>query len=537
MTKTSSTKREDPVIGCGILGKYPVLSVLLFALVGIGIGVGLSFWKVEDESKNITLKWLGLLGDLFIRSLKAVVLPLVFVNVVLSVVDMIKLGRTGSVAGLTVLMYFITTLIASVVGLLSILCFQGLFQAGNFEEDAVPQLVQFGCSDNGYYLTENSNDGTLTCMNTTTDDENTQFIFKDVSDSFAKQSTGGGTRNDISLSDTFYDGIFTKIFTSNIMKSFVEGNFAAVVFFAIVFGIALGKQIIFKEEDDEEKEDKKNNVQSYLLPFLKEVNEVLITIINWIIALTPFAVLSLIIKAVGSQDDLAKTFKNVAYLMAAAITAMILHFIIVDIGLLAALTKSNPFTYLKHILPAQTTAFASASSAATIPVTLRSVFDSKMVPETIGNFVIPLGATVNMDGGAIYFPCACIWLAFLNGITPTVDQYFLLIILATVGSAGTAPVPSASLVLIITAYNTVFNSEGTPDGFEFILAIDWFMDRLRTTLNVTGDAVVSRIVAEKCSLVAEDTVALPKGSVDEDKSSNNIKTVEPPDTNIEVCLE
>jgi Na+/H+-dicarboxylate symporter len=113
----------------------------------------------------------------------------------------------------------------------------------------------------------------------------------------------------------------------------------------------------------------------------------------------------------------------------------------------------------------------------------------------VARFVVPLGATVNMDGGAIYFPCACIWMAVLNGIEPNIGNYILLIVLATIGSIGTAPVPSASLVLIITAYNTVFGTTGTPDGFSFILAIDWFMDRLRTTMNVTGDAVVCALVA------------------------------------------
>lgn len=140
-------------------------------------------------------------------------------------------------------------------------------------------------------------------------------------------------------------------------------------------------------------------------------------------------------------------------------------------------------------------AFACASSAATIPMTMRCVKESGQVPDPIARFVVPLGATINMDGGAIYFPCACIWLAVLNGIDPDAASYILLIIIATVGSAGTAPVPSASLVLIITAYNTVFNTEGTPDGFEYILAIDWFMDRCRTTLNVTGDTIVSNLVA------------------------------------------
>jgi Na+/H+-dicarboxylate symporter len=137
-------------------------------------------------------------------------------------------------------------------------------------------------------------------------------------------------------------------------------------------------------------------------------------------------------------------------------------------------------------------------------VTLQCVKDSGRVPEPIAKFVIPMGATINMDGGAIYFPCACIWLAILNGMTPNFGNYLLLIVLATVGSAGTAPVPSASLVLIITAYNTVFGTTGTPDGFSFILAIDWFMDRCRTCVNVTGDGIVTGMVAHRAQMEGAD---------------------------------
>ena len=130
-----------------------------------------------------------------------------------------------------------------------------------------------------------------------------------------------------------------------------------------------------------------------------------------------------------------------------------------------------------------------------------------------------MGATINMDGGAIYFPCACIWLAILNGLEPTFGNYILLIILATIGSAGTAPVPSASLVLIITAYNTVFGTTGTPDGFSFILAIDWFMDRCRTVTNVTGDAVVAGIVASTVPFDMDDGTngGSPQGSDADDQ--------------------
>jgi Na+/H+-dicarboxylate symporter len=261
------------------------------------------------------------------------------------------------------------------------------------------------------------------------------------------------------------------------------------------------------------------------------------------------AVLSLIMKAVGGQDDLAGAFGNVAYLVVATVMAMLAQIVFCYIGLFAFLTRSNPITYLRFIVPAQTMAFACASSAATIPVTLKCLEATGRVPAAIAGFVIPLGATVNMDGGAIYFPCACIWLAVLNGVEVNFGHLILLVIISTIGSVGTAPVPvrfllcylllrpccsarpksfadsyvssllllplfvvllqqSASLVLIITAYNTVFNTTGTPDGFSFILAIDWFMDRLRTTMNVSGDAVVAGIVAHLCPLAEQQSVVL-----------------------------
>lgn len=142
-------------------------------------------------------------------------------------------------------------------------------------------------------------------------------------------------------------------------------------------------------------------------------------------------------------------------------------------------------------------------------------------------FVLPLGATINMDGSAIYFPCACVWLAVLNGISPNFGDYILLVILSTVGSAGAAPVPASGLVLVITAYNTVFGGSGTPQGFEFVVAIDWFLDRCITALNVTGDTVVAGIIAartpwdeDETNITKATTKAVPEGSSGEDGSSS-----------------
>ena len=497
-------KHEAPSTGCGILARYPVISILSFASVGIAIGLGISDWDPEDpEDKAIAIQWIGLIGEMFIRALKAVVLPLVFVNVVLSVIDMMFVGSAGSVGLKTIGLYLLTTLIAAIIGLISIVSFQSLFDQGEFDVDAQARF-QLGCGESGGHLASDDN-GTVQCVSgNLTESQSSIFYINDIDATFVTKSSSG-PQDDISMSDTIYDGVFRKLITDNIFESFVDANFAAVVLFAIVFGAALGRVMQKK---------KMGSTESILVKFLKEVDAVLLILINWIIMITPFAVLSLIGAAIGKQDNLSESFQNVGYLVAATLLAMFAHVVITYIGGYYLLTGENPFTFLNAMLPAQTTAFACASSAATIPVTLRCVQSTGKVPGAIAKFVIPMGATINMDGGAIYFPCACIWLASLNGITPNFGNYILLAILATIGSAGTAPVPSASLVLIITAYNTVFGTTGTPDGFSFILAIDWFMDRCRTVVNITGDSVVTGIVASRVPYNAEEELNLPESAAD-----------------------
>lgn len=432
------------------------------------MGIGLSVWEPDDaDTKSVTLQWVGLIGDMFIRALKAIVLPLVFVNVVISVVDMMSLGRASSVGWKTIGLYTLTTAIASVIGLICIVLFKGKFEEGSFEM-MDPAFIKLGCNNDGEFLTE-SDDGSVSCMVGSEDEANTLFVIDDISGTFQRVSSGA--RNDISLSDTIYDGVFRKLITQNIFFSFVDSNFAAVIIFAIFAGVALGG-VVFKRGITVK--------ECSLVMVLTDMSEMFLVLINMVIGATPFAVFSLIANAVGSQDDLAGAFSNVGWLIFASLLGFAVHFFIVDVTFLYFLAKVNPFTYLRFIIPAQTTALACASSAATLPVTLRCVKNTGMVPDDIRNFVCPLGATVNMDGSAIYFPCACVWLAYLNGINPDASHFILLVILSTVGSVGTAPVPSSALVLIITAYNTVFGGSGTPNGFEFIVAIDWFLDRCIT---------------------------------------------------------
>lgn len=471
--------------GCGILGRYPIISILSFAVVGICIGVGLAAWDPEDtETKEIVVQWLGLVGDLFIRSLKCIILPLVFINVSVAVVDMMAVGRAGSVGKKTVLLYALTTIIASIVGIFSAMMCKGLFSEGAIEE-STPATIRLGCNMEDMFITEGA-DGSISCAADAMTGSS-EFFIADISGAFTKSSSGPDSS--YSMSDTVYNGVFAKLITSNIFGSFVSGNFAAVVVFAMAFGSALS-QVYFKRQARTGLK-----AQHISLSFLKEMEEVLMQIIYWIILVTPFAVLSLISAQVGKQDDLVNKFANVAYLVLTIILGLSLQSLIVHFGLWYFVTKSNPLGFLKFLIPAQTMAFACSSSAATLPMTLKCVKASGRVPETIYHFVLPLGATVNMDGTTIYFTVCCVWLASFNGINPNIGQYILLAIIASIGSMGSAPVPSGSLVLIITAYNTVFNTTGVPAGFEFIIPIDWFLGRMQTILNITGDAVVSGMVA------------------------------------------
>jgi Na+/H+-dicarboxylate symporter len=419
---------------CGIFARYPITAILVFVLVGVGVGVGLSYWEPANaDDKKVLIQWIGLVGDLFIRALKCFVLPLVFVNIIIAVVDMMSVGKATSIGWTVIALYLITTVAAAFFGSISTLIFMR------------------------FYNTE-----------------------VDAGEAAEKAMTN------VSLSDTIYEGIFEKIVPSNIVDAFASNEFTAVMFFAVVFGAALSPEL--------------GRDGSKLMGILREMDNVFQRIIRWIIFLTPFAVLSLIASSIGKQSNLGPMFSNIGLLMASSFLAWGLQVGFVYIGLFALLTKSNPFPYLKQIIPAQLFAFASASSAATIPTTLAAVRSTGKVPDVIGRFVVPFGATVNMDGGAVYFVCACIWLAVLNGEEVTLASFLLLIIIATMGSIGTAPVPSASLVLIITAYNTVFGGTGTPNGFGYIFAIDWFMDRMRTVANVTGDCIVTGIVAHRCPI-------------------------------------
>jgi Na+/H+-dicarboxylate symporter len=214
-------------------------------------------------------------GDLFIRALKCVVLPLVFVNVIISVVDMMNLGKASAVGYKTIGLYLLTTIAACLFGIIATLIMKGSYEQKIFPESG-PAFISLGCNADGAFLAE-GDDGSLSCTSDYGVMDNINFLIDDISGTFVKKS--GGARNDISLSDTVYDGVFMKLMTSNIVDAFASANFAGIIVFAIIFGCALSGVLNKMHTNGKD--------SSIVIKFLEEVDGVLLTMINWIIMATP----------------------------------------------------------------------------------------------------------------------------------------------------------------------------------------------------------------------------------------------------------
>jgi Sodium:dicarboxylate symporter family len=255
---------------CGWMDRNRLTGILLFAATGLAIGIGLSYWEPEDpETKQKTMLWLGLIGDLFLRALKCFVLPLVFVSVIIAVVEMMDIGKASSIGWTVIGLYLFTTIMAGIFGVLASLMFQGLYTSEEFPAPS-PAYVQFACTEPGTLMAEGDDGNVMCSADYTPDDPNVNFIVNDVSGTFVTAVSGP---TQVSLSDTVYQGIFMKMFTDNIFQAFQTSNFVAVIVFSIIFGVALSRVIVKAKGKD-----------SFLLQVLKETDACLAMILLWIIA-------------------------------------------------------------------------------------------------------------------------------------------------------------------------------------------------------------------------------------------------------------
>ncbi|MEN0038099.1 MAG: dicarboxylate/amino acid:cation symporter [Cellvibrio sp.] len=381
-----------------------------------------------------------IVGQIFISSLKLLVVPLVFVSLVCGAAALGGQSRMGALAGKTLGLYICCTSFAVA---LSIAC-------------AV--FIQPGAEVN---IPTSSN-----------------FTAPEIP----------------SIKQTLID-----IVPSNPLQSMVETNMLQIIIFSILFGIAISRT--------------GGEASANLMTFFNNLNDVIIKMVMMLMQLAPYGVFCLLAKlfstlGVGVIIDLAKYFFTVVFVL-------FLHGIGVYGALIKILSGLNPIIFFKKMQKVMLFAFSTASSNATIPITLRTVEHDLGVDNKVASFSIPLGATVNMDGTAIMQGVATVFIAQAYGIDIGIAGYLMVVLTATLASIGTAGVPGVGLVTL----TMVLQSVGLPvEGIALIIGVDRLLDMIRTGVNVAGDAVVAVIVAKSEKMLDIERYNNPSLNVENEKA-------------------
>lgn len=260
----------------------------------------------------------------------------------------------------------------------------------------------------------------------------------------------------------------------NPFAALAEGNVLAVLIFALLVGIAL---VIGG--------DRYRNI----LLLLQELLELVLRIVNWIMRLAPLGIMALLIKLVATQE--AGVLGSLGKFVAVVVGTLLAHGLIVLPLILYVVTGMTPLKFWRGAREALITAFATSSSSATMPITLRAVEQHLHVKREIAGFVVPLGATINMDGTALYEAAAALFIANLVGIELNLVQQLIVFFTAMIASMGAPGIPSAGMVTMVM----VLQSVGLPaEAIAILLPIDRLLDTLRTTVNVEGDMIGSVVV-------------------------------------------
>ncbi|QEK12800.1 dicarboxylate/amino acid:cation symporter [Crassaminicella thermophila] len=398
------------------------LTTKIFIGLIFGLITGLVLNKMGSSYLRDTILVNGvftLVGTVFLRAIKMMVVPLVFISIVngaSSISDIRKLGRVGSK---TIAFYLFTTAIAITIAI------------------ALSTVVQPG-------------------------------VGLDMSSLVKTEPTIKEGKALVT--------VITDMVPTNPISAMANGSMLQIIAFAILMGAAiaaLGEKL-----------------QSVKDAFDK-LNDLMMKMVEIVMLLAPFGVFCLIAKTFSGLGFDA--MKPLAKYMFCVLFALLLHAGFTYTGMLVAFTRLNPITFFKKFWPAMSVAFSTASSSATLPVTLETVEERLGVNKSIASFTIPLGATINMDGTAIMQGAATIFISQLYGLPLSFSAILTVILTATLASIGTAGVPGVGLIML----SMVLQAVGLPvEGIAMIIGIDRILDMCRTAINITGDAMCTVIIAK-----------------------------------------
>ncbi len=378
--------------------------------------------------------WIKPFGNIFINALKLIAVPLILASLIKGISDLKDISKLSQMGTRTIVTYIITTVVAVSIGL------------------GLVNLIQPGSA-----ISEETRTDLITSYET-----DASVRIADAQ----RQKEAGPLQ---ALED---------IVPSNIFGAASDnGNMLQVIFFAIFFGIGL---ILIPE-----------SVGKPVKDFFDGFNEVILKMIDLIMLAAPYGVFALLAALVveSPSTDLFAALAMYALTVLIGLALMIGFYILI----VWIFTKNKPGFFLNGIAPAQLLAFSTSSSAATLPVTMERVEEHLGVHKEVTSFVLPIGATINMDGTSLYQAVAAVFIAQAFGIDLSVGAQLGIIVTATLASIGSAAVPGAGMVMLVI----VLAQAGIPEaGLALIFAIDRPLDMCRTTVNVTGDAAVSMMVAK-----------------------------------------
>jgi proton glutamate symport protein len=399
----------------------------------LGVIVGLIFSSLNGGDILIT-NWVKPFGTIFINSLKLIAIPLILASLIKGISDLKDISKLSSMGGLTITTYLTTTVIAVSIGLLVV----NGFKPGN----------------------------------TITDETRTELVQAYSNDADQKREIANEKKESGPLQP------LVDLVPSNFLGAASDNkNMLQVIFFSILFGIAM---ILIPES-------KSSPVKS----FFDSLNDVILKIIDLIMLCAPYGVFALLASLIveAPNIDLLKS------LLLYSVTLLVGLFIVIIVYLIIIklLLRRNLKEFIDGILPAQLVAFSTSSSAATLPVTMDRVHNHLGVKKEVSSFVLPIGATINMDGTAVYQAVAAVFIAQAFGLELSLVDQLGIISTATLASIGAAAVPSAGIIVLVI----VLAQAGIPEaGLALIFAVDRPLDMFRTVVNVTGDAMVSLIVSK-----------------------------------------
>ncbi|TDQ17457.1 Na+/H+-dicarboxylate symporter [Algoriphagus boseongensis] len=421
-----------------MLKKIPLHTQIIIGLV-LGLIYGITAIKTGIPAW-LTLDWIKPIGTIFINGLKMIAMPLVLASLIIGVSNLGDISKLSRIGGKTIITFLITTVIAICTGLLLV---NVLVPGKGLPAETRENLMKMYEGDAG------------------------------------QRAQAAAELQEQSPLQPIVDMVPQNLFQATTDNAAM----LQVVFFAIIAGIAL-LQIPKSKADP-------------VITFFDGFNDVIIQIVNYVMLIAPYGVFalmaSLIVEIAGDNPDAAVDLL-LALLKYSLIVLGGLFFMMLVIYplLLKSFTKVKYADFFKAIRPAQLLAFSTSSSSATLPVTMKLTEEELGVSENITSFVLPLGATINMNGTSLYQSVAAVFIAQALGMDLSLSQQLMIVLTSTLAAIGSAGVPGAGLIMLIV----VLESIGVPAaGIALIMAPDRILDMFRTVVNVTGDVVVTTVVA------------------------------------------